>query len=56
MVRQVKESCDGVDILYANHGIQNAWKEVWDITPEEWASVFQINFFSIVECFSAVFG
>lgn len=54
LIRQVKNICNSVDILYANHGIQNTWKDVWEITQEEWASVFQINFFSIVTLCNAL--
>ena len=42
-------SCPGrVDILYNNAAIQNDWKPVWQISPEEWQACFQVNFFSLV--------
>ena len=45
---QIQNACDRIDILYANHGIQNQWREVWDISPAEWQNTFQVNFFSMV--------
>lgn len=48
LVKQTQAACGQVDILYNNHGIQNQWKEVWDITMTEWQEIFQINFFSMV--------
>lgn len=42
-------SCPGrVDILYNNAAIQNAWKQVWQITQEEWRESFQVNLFALV--------
>jgi NAD(P)-dependent dehydrogenase (short-subunit alcohol dehydrogenase family) len=37
-----------VDILYNNAAIQNEWKSIWKITPEEWQAVFQVNVFAMV--------
>jgi NAD(P)-dependent dehydrogenase (short-subunit alcohol dehydrogenase family) len=37
------------DIIYNNAGIQNEWKEVFDMTVAEWKELFQINLFSIVQ-------
>ena len=48
VVEQIRIACGEVDILYANHGIQNRWQAVWDITQAEWAHTFQVNFFSMV--------
>ncbi|MBN2340961.1 MAG: SDR family oxidoreductase [Deltaproteobacteria bacterium] len=48
VIAQAVEIAPSVDILYGNHGIQNPWKEVWDISQAEWAKTFQVNFFSMV--------
>ncbi len=48
LVSQVKESVGSIDILYNNAGIQNEWKEVWELTIKEWKESFQINLFSII--------
>jgi NAD(P)-dependent dehydrogenase (short-subunit alcohol dehydrogenase family) len=42
-----------VDILYNNAAIQNAWKEIWEITQEEWLTTFQINVFAIIQLCNA---
>lgn len=48
IIKTVMENHDGVDILYNNAAIQNKWKEIWDITLEEWQETFQINFYSMI--------
>ncbi|MBN2529232.1 MAG: SDR family oxidoreductase [Deltaproteobacteria bacterium] len=48
VVHQTLSQIPRIDILYGNHGVQNDWKDVFDITHKEWADIFQINFFSMV--------
>lgn len=43
-----------VDIVYNNAGIQNDWKEIWDLSVAEWKELFQINLFSIVQINTAL--
>mgnify|MGYP001821467438 FL=1 len=37
-----------VDILYNNAGVMSAWKPIWDVTPEEWLAVFQVNLLAMI--------
>jgi NAD(P)-dependent dehydrogenase (short-subunit alcohol dehydrogenase family) len=48
IIQQVQAGAPQVDILYNNAAIQNAWKAIWDISPEEWLHSFQINLFSMI--------
>jgi len=47
MISEIKLKYE-IDILYNNAGIQNKWKEIWDLSIEAWQEVFQINLFSMV--------
>ena len=38
-----------VDILYNNAAIMSEWKEVWQITEQDWQQTFAINLFGIIE-------
>jgi len=38
-----------VDILYNNAAIQNPWREIWDISMQEWLMTFQINLFAMIQ-------
>ncbi len=49
LIDGVLEQVGYVDILYNNAGIQNEWKEVWNLTVAEWKELFQINLFSVVQ-------
>jgi NAD(P)-dependent dehydrogenase (short-subunit alcohol dehydrogenase family) len=42
-----------VDILYNNAAIQNPWREIWDITRDEWLTTFQINVFAMIRLCNA---
>ena len=42
-----------VDILYNNAAIQNPWKEMWDISPQDWLMTFQINLFAMIQLCNA---
>lgn len=48
MISDVKKNHNGIDILYNNAAIQNKWKEIYEITLDEWKETFMINFYSIV--------
>jgi NAD(P)-dependent dehydrogenase (short-subunit alcohol dehydrogenase family) len=48
IINEILEFHGGVDILYNNAAIQNRWKEIWDISVEEWQETFQINLFSMI--------
>ena len=32
-----------VDILYNNAGVMSTWKPIWEVTPEEWLDILQVN-------------
>jgi NAD(P)-dependent dehydrogenase (short-subunit alcohol dehydrogenase family) len=42
------KSFSKIDSLIINHGVLTPVKRVVDFTPEEWRTVFDINFFSAV--------
>jgi NAD(P)-dependent dehydrogenase (short-subunit alcohol dehydrogenase family) len=48
IIAGVKAGPNRVDILYNNAAIQNEWKSIWKITPEEWQAIFQVNVFAMV--------
>jgi NAD(P)-dependent dehydrogenase (short-subunit alcohol dehydrogenase family) len=48
LIQQVKSGPGVVDILYNNAAIQNQWKPIWEISPEEWLQSFQVNLFAMV--------
>lgn len=48
IVKGVQAGPKRVDILYNNAAIQNEWKPIWKITPEEWQAVFQVNVFAMI--------
>ncbi len=48
LIRSAQELSIPVDILYNNAAIQNSWKPVWEISPDEWTQVFQVNLFSLI--------
>ncbi|NNJ94046.1 MAG: SDR family oxidoreductase [Halobacteria archaeon] len=37
-----------VDILYNNAAIMSAWKPIWEVTPEEWLDIFQVNLLAMI--------
>ncbi|HBX69057.1 MAG TPA: NAD(P)-dependent oxidoreductase [Chloroflexi bacterium] len=43
-----------VDILYNNAAIQNEYKPIWEITPEEWQYTFQINLWAMIALCNAL--
>lgn len=48
VIRAVSEAGKPVDILYNNAAIQNPWREIWEITQEEWQASFQSNVFALI--------
>jgi NAD(P)-dependent dehydrogenase (short-subunit alcohol dehydrogenase family) len=48
LIQSVRAGPGAVDILYNNAAIQNDWKPIWEITPEEWLYTFQINLFAMI--------
>lgn len=53
IIEGVEKAAVPVDILYNNAAIQNAWKEIWEISREEWLHTFQINLFAMIELCTA---
>lgn len=45
---------DRTDILVNNAGIAGATKRTWELTPEEWQVVLQVNLFSVFLCCRAI--
>jgi 3-oxoacyl-[acyl-carrier protein] reductase len=43
-----------VDILVNNAGIAGATKKTWELTPEEWQQVLQVNLFGVFLCCHAL--
>ncbi len=48
MIDIIRKAHGGIDILYNNAAIQNKWKDIWDITLDEWKELFQINLYSMI--------
>jgi 3-oxoacyl-[acyl-carrier protein] reductase len=48
IIKGVQETGLNVDILYNNAAIQNKWKPIWEITPDEWLQTFQVNLFAMI--------
>jgi NAD(P)-dependent dehydrogenase (short-subunit alcohol dehydrogenase family) len=49
IMRGIEEGPGRVDILYNNAGIMSPWKELWQITEEDWRQTFAVNLFGMVE-------
>jgi NAD(P)-dependent dehydrogenase (short-subunit alcohol dehydrogenase family) len=45
---------DRTDILVNNAGIAGATKRTWELTPDEWQAVLQINLFGVFLCCHAI--
>jgi NAD(P)-dependent dehydrogenase (short-subunit alcohol dehydrogenase family) len=45
---------DRIDILVNNAGIAGPTKRTWEVTPEEWQEVVQINLFGVFLCCRAI--
>ena len=49
ILRGIQQGPQRVDILYNNAGIMSPWKEVWEITEEDWQKTFAVNLFGLIE-------
>lgn len=54
LIEQVQAGPNPVDILYNNAAIQNPWKSIWEITPEDWLQSFQVNLFAMIALCTAL--
>jgi 3-oxoacyl-[acyl-carrier protein] reductase len=45
---------DRTDILVNNAGIAGATKRTWELTPDEWQAVLQVNLFGVFLCCRAI--
>jgi NAD(P)-dependent dehydrogenase (short-subunit alcohol dehydrogenase family) len=43
------EGTSQVDILYNNAAIMSPWKELWEISEEDWHQTFAVNLFGTIE-------
>jgi NAD(P)-dependent dehydrogenase (short-subunit alcohol dehydrogenase family) len=48
VIEGVKAGPGHVDILYNNAAIQKPSKPIWEVGPEEWLEVFQVNLLAII--------
>ena len=48
VIEGVKKGPGHVDILHNNAVIQGQWKSIWDVSPDEWLAVFQVNVFAMI--------
>lgn len=53
-VRRVEEELGPIDLLVNNAGVAGRGAPSWDLAPEEWWSVFQVNVFGTYLCSHAV--
>jgi 3-oxoacyl-[acyl-carrier protein] reductase len=49
LARGVQEGPGRVDILYNNAAIMSQWKDLWQVTLEEWLEIFSVNLFAMIE-------
>jgi len=49
MLKGITAGPGRVDILYNNAAIMSPWKELWEITEEDWLYTFTVNLFGMVE-------
>lgn len=54
MVSQVEQEVGPVDLLVANAGIGNQREATWELDPEEWWRVFEVNVLGVHLCCRAV--
>lgn len=45
----IKAGPGRVDILYNNAAIMSPWKDLWEITEEDWQQTFAVNLFGMIE-------
>jgi len=54
MVREVESKLGSIDVLCANAGIGEQEERAWEVEPEEWWRVFEVNVFGVYLCCRAV--
>lgn len=54
LIQQIQAGPGPVDILYNNAAIQNPWKPIWDLSPEDWLDSFQVNLFALIALCTAL--
>jgi NAD(P)-dependent dehydrogenase (short-subunit alcohol dehydrogenase family) len=54
MVDQVQRELGPIDLLVANAGISIAQEDVWEVDPESWWHVHEVNVFGVFLCCRAV--
>jgi NAD(P)-dependent dehydrogenase (short-subunit alcohol dehydrogenase family) len=48
------DACGKIDLLVNNAGIAGATKKTWELSPEEWQQVLQVNLFAVFLCCRAI--
>ena len=49
LLQGIKNGPGRVDVLYNNAAIMSPWKELWEISEEDWQQTFAINLFGMIE-------
>lgn len=49
IIQGIVEGPGQVDILYNNAAIMSPWKELWEITEEDWQQTFAVNLYGMIE-------
>jgi NAD(P)-dependent dehydrogenase (short-subunit alcohol dehydrogenase family) len=49
IIQGIFEGPGQVDILYNNAAIMSPWKELWEITEEDWQQTFAVNLYGMIE-------
>jgi len=52
--RATLDACGKIDLLVNNAGIAGATKKTWELSPEEWQQVLQVNLFAVFLCCRAI--
>lgn len=50
MFQQIDEQWNGIDILVNNAGIDGKRAETWEIEPEDWKKVIEVNLYGTFHC------
>ena len=53
-VEQTEARLGPIDLLAANAGISSAHEDIWEVEPEEWWRVFEVNVLGVFLCCRAV--
>ena len=48
IISGIKERPGYVDILYNNAAIMSPWKEIWELTRQDWLKTLQVNLFAMI--------